>query len=221
MKNLFRYGVDRPVWTWLLLIIGIVLVIFNHYYLWIPGIILLLCGIALVLHTYRKYQLVDNVIYNYDLTTTQKILDVGTDKGYFLTHIAKAAGYIAFVTGIEDQRHNQIHKARKNARKEKVQNRVNIIHGDVRHLPFPGNSFNLVTSLGRGKKSAIDDYPAICNDILRVLKPNGRFILISNQFNIKQVASYLRRHDEVKLYQVNAGKGNRLKWGTLIAVKTI
>lgn len=221
MKDLFRYGVDRPILTWFLLIIGIVLVIFNHYYLWIPGIVLLLCGIALILHTYRKYRLVDNVIYNYDLSTTQKILDVGTDKGYFLTHVAKAAGYVAFATGIEDQRHNRINQARKNARKAKVQNRVNIIHGDVRHLPFPGSSFNLVTSLDHGRKSAVDDYPAICDDVLRVLKPNGRFILISSQSNVKQVAEYLRRHDGVELRRDDSGKGSRLKWGTLIAVKTI
>ena len=224
MKKLFRYGVDRPILTWLLLIVGIILIIFNHYYLWIPGLILLLVGIMLVLHTYRKYQIVDNLIYNCDLKTAQKILDVGTGRGYFMTHVAKAAGYIAFVTGIEDQRHDRITKARKNARKEKVQNRVNIIHGDVRHLPFPEASFNLVTSLGRkrrGRKAKTNAYQAVCDDILRVLKQDGRFIMVSDQADIDRFANYLHHQDGVKLSCTSSSKWNNFKWGTLTAIKTI
>ncbi|XIF19385.1 MAG: class I SAM-dependent methyltransferase [Acetilactobacillus jinshanensis] len=171
-------------------------------------------------YTLRKYSWVQTIIQHLDLRTAAKILDMGTGKGYFLTHVTKAAGPVAYVTGIEGKNQYTIHKARKNAKMEHVNNRVNVIHGDVRHLPFPNDSFNLITAMDT-KNSFMEDHDAedvkqIYREIVRVLKQYGSFVLVSNQKNVNRIYKYLNTLDGVEVQRShNTSKFDLLHWGKL------
>lgn len=203
MKKLLRYGVDAPVITWTSVILGIILILFDYDFSWLLGILLLLLAVIIMAYTIRKYTWVQNIIRHLDLRTASKILDVGTGKDFFLTHVTKAAGPVAFVTGIESKNQYVINKARKNAKKEHVNNRINVIHGDVRHLPFPNDSFNLITAMDT-KDSFMDDRDTedvhqIYHEIIRVLKQYGSFVLVSNQKNVNRIYNYLDTLDGIQV----------------------
>ena len=224
MRNLFRYGVDRPILTWGTLILGAALIIFHHNYIWLLGVILVVISFVTIWHTLSKYQLVELVIRHCNLRTARKILDIGTGKGFFMTHVTRAAGYVAFTTGIEDQGQDQIKKARKNTRRERVSNRVNVIHGDVRHLPFPEASFSLITvmdspgNLISNRRS--NGYQQVCNEIIRVLKEYGRFLMIGNRKNVNRIYQYLNQQDGVQAKTLpNPQRWNLLHWGILTMQK--
>ncbi|WP_425640427.1 class I SAM-dependent methyltransferase [Acetilactobacillus jinshanensis] len=175
-------------------------------------------------YTIRKYTWVQNIIRHLDLRTASKILDVGTGKDFFLTHVTKAAGPVAFVTGIESKNQYVINKARKNAKKEHVNNRINVIHGDVRHLPFPNDSFNLITAMDT-KDSFMDDRDTedvhqIYHEIIRVLKQYGSFVLVSNQKNVNRIYNYLDTLDGIQVKRSHTtSKFDILHWGELTLKK--
>ena len=224
MKRLFRYGVDAPLITWGSFVLGIILILLNYRDSWALGIILWLLAIGITMHTLRKYAWVERIIQHCNLQTAAKILDVGTGKGFFMVHVAKAAGHVAFVTGIEDRSQVTIRNARKNARKERVGNRVNVIHGDVRHLPFPGDSFNVVTAMDTKHSFVADQDPKdvkqIYGEIVRVLKQYGTFILVSNQKNVNRIYDQLKSWDDVQVKRShNSTRWNAFRWGQLVLKK--
>lgn len=49
--------------------------------------------------------------------------------------------------------------------------------GDMAHLPFPDNSFDVVTSFLALMHIPLEDRPAVFREVRRVLKPGGRMIL--------------------------------------------
>lgn len=223
LLTLKRYGLDRPLLTWFLALLGIGLMIWKFLTFWWLGILLILWSGLLVYQTSRKNQLVDYVLRHFDLSTMRKILDVDTDHGFFLVKVAKYAGRIGYVTGIEDQRHNHTKKARKNVKFAHVQNRVNIIHGDLRHLPFARASFDMITALGnhRGVFEHLNSkqYQPVLADIQRVLKPNGVLLIVSNQFAINQLAQALTDTKAFNVTSTHSNHWDAVRWGSLKAVK--
>jgi arsenite methyltransferase len=131
------------------------------------------------------------------LQGNERVLDVGCGRGLLLINVAKRLPHGRAV-GIDlwsqiDQSQNSRKATLVNARLEEVSDRVEIHDGDMRTLPFPDASFDVVVaSLSihniespQGRKQAIQE-------IQRVLKPGGRLALM-DIFHIKQMASQARQ----------------------------
>ena len=223
MRKLFRYGNGWQ--TLICFIVGLVLVMIRQDYVWVLGLLDLVCfllELRTLVKTSQRFRLIDDLIQHCDLRTVPKILDINTGCGYFMTQIAKAAGSIAFVDGIEDQRANRIRAARKNARHANVYNRVNVIHGDVCHLPFPDTYFNLVTLTvyNARLKSGVDVAKNVIAEALRVLKRNGRLLIVSDRKAVLPLRKTLASRNGVNFHSA-AFNRRKAGWQALIAKKMI
>jgi D-alanine-D-alanine ligase len=76
-----------------------------------------------------------------------------------------------------DRSHYLINKARQTNLQERLG--VNFKEGDARKLPYNEDTFNVVMILGNsfGYFESIDDDIRILREVMRVLRPNGRFLL--------------------------------------------
>lgn len=107
------------------------------------------------------------------LTGAEQVLDVATAAG----HTALAlAPYAAHVTGI-DLTHEMLVQARAQAAAKGVTN-VAYQEGDAEALPFPGDTFDVVTC--RIAAHHFPDVRRFCAEAYRVLKPGGRLVIIDN-----------------------------------------
>lgn len=131
------------------------------------------------------------------LQGNERILDVGCGRGLLLIEAARRLPHGRAV-GIDhwsqvDQSQNSREATLSNARLEGVSDRVEIHDGDMRTLPFPDASFDVVVASlsihniesAQGRKQAIQE-------VQRVLKPGGRVALM-DIFHVKQMASQARQ----------------------------
>ena len=123
----------------------------------------------------------------------ESVLDVGCGRGLFLIDAAKRlkAGK---ATGVDiwdtaELSGNSAEAVQRNAKASGVQGRVKIETADVRQLPFPGDSFDVVlSSLALHNISSGEERAKAVNEIARVLKPGGYLAI----FDIFQTASYAK-----------------------------
>ncbi|BFH63701.1 class I SAM-dependent methyltransferase [Paenibacillus azoreducens] len=116
----------------------------------------------------------------------EKVLDVGCGRGLVLNAAArrlttgKAVG--VDIWNKQDQSGNDPEVTRANARIEGVADRVEIISGDARNMPFTDNDFDVVVSslAIHNIKNSVDRSRAL-GEIMRVLKPGGRFAILDFQ----------------------------------------
>lgn len=100
--------------------------------------------------------------------TAGKLLDVGCGPGWFLKDLVKTFQNIEF-TGC-DLSERMVYHAKNN-----LSPKVNVVVGDAQNLPFPSNSFDIVTST-----LAFHHFPQpdkAISEFHRVLKPNGLMIV--------------------------------------------
>jgi arsenite methyltransferase len=107
----------------------------------------------------------------------EQVLDVGCGRGLLLVGAAKRlqAGH---AVGLDIHNHNGAAAAMENARIEGVAERIELKDGDVRELPIPDASFDIIVSSlaihtisdAAGRESAI-------REMARVLKPGGQLAL--------------------------------------------
>src|SRR5665213_167551 len=97
-----------------------------------------------------KFQVWERILDDLQLRGDERVLDMGCGRGAVLTAVARRlkAGR---VTGVDlwsthDQSGNARDVTLRNAALEGVQDRVEIETGDMRALPFPDGSFDLVVS---------------------------------------------------------------------------
>lgn len=116
----------------------------------------------------------------------ERVLDVGCGRGLVLNAAAqrlstgKAIGIDIWNT--RDQSGNHPEATIANARTEGVAERVEIVDGDVRRMPFEDNDFNIVvSSLTIHNIPNADDRLQALSEIMRVLKPGGRFAILDFQ----------------------------------------
>ena len=112
----------------------------------------------------------------------ERVLDVGCGRGLLLVGAARrlASGR---AVGIdlwrgEDQSANTPEAALANARHEGVAARVEVVTGDMRALPFPDSSFDVIVSgWAVHNLDAIEDRRTALAEMVRVVKPGGAILL--------------------------------------------
>lgn len=126
----------------------------------------------------------------------ETVLDMGCGRGLLLVAAAKrlisgkAHGVDLWQT--QDQSGNGLEATLVNARAEKVAEKIEIQTADIRYLPFADQMFDAVASSlvihnipdEKGRQQAL-------LEMLRVLKPGGRFVLFDIQYG-KKYAEFLK-----------------------------
>jgi ubiquinone/menaquinone biosynthesis C-methylase UbiE len=143
-----------------------------------------------------KLQLRDRVIASIPWRGNEMVLDVGCGHGLMLIAAAKRLT-TGKAVGVDlwqkaDQAGNSLKATLHNVHLEQVADRVTLNDGDARKLMFGDNAFDVILSSwaihniydASGRELAI-------REIIRVLKPGGRLILVDIQ-HIKQYERVLR-----------------------------
>ncbi|WP_432926452.1 class I SAM-dependent methyltransferase [Microbispora sp. CA-135349] len=202
-----NYGVDAPAVLTGLTVGGVLetaLAVWLFAIGWVvPAVVLLIgggvliIGAALFAHTTLrgKFRVWDAELDRLGLSGDERVLDLGCGRGLVLL---KAAARVpgGAATGVDlwthDQSGNSGEATLANARAEGVADRVALVTADVRGLPFPDATFDLVVSSlvvhnitdAEGRASAV-------REALRVLKPGGRLRLADIR-NAHRYAEVLR-----------------------------
>src|SRR5438128_1347582 len=129
-----------------------------------------------------KFQVWDEVLDGLHLRGDEHVLDMGCGRGAVLTAVARRLT-TGRITGVDiwstkDQSGNARDVTVRNASLEGVSDRVQIETGDMRALPYPDATFDLVVS-----SLAIHNIPSNADrkraiaEGFRVLKPGGRMVI--------------------------------------------
>ncbi len=184
--NYGYYGL--PILSIMTVIIILISIIIFFLYSKIFGFILICFGLY-VLISYLISQILIHKIDKKDFNDILKIegneyvLDVGCGLGRMTIMIAKNLKD-GKVVGIDiwDKKQlwsNTPEKAYLNAYIEGVREKVEFKYGDVFQIPFPDNTFDLVTCSGLLNNLKGDERKIrALSEIRRVLKPDGKFLLI-------------------------------------------
>jgi arsenite methyltransferase len=164
----------------------------------------LLCGLTLFqtipsyLYSTRqgKFALWAELLDDLRLRGDERALDMGCGRGAILSMLAKIVPHGRAV-GLDlwrpqDQSGNSLEATWRNLDAEGVRNRCDLLTGDMRTMPFPDSTFDLVVSSlaihnikgHRARVQAIDE-------AVRVLKPGGR-LLIADLMRTRAYAKRLR-----------------------------
>ncbi|MBX6383471.1 MAG: class I SAM-dependent methyltransferase [Microbispora sp.] len=170
----------------------------------IPAVVLLIGGIILVAgaavfaHTTLrgKFKVWDAEIDRLGLKGDERVLDMGCGRGLVLLKVAarlssgKATGIDLWVT--KDQSGNSQDATWANARAEGVADRVELVTGDMRDLPFDDATFDLVvSSLAVHNIPDAEGRAQAVREAFRVLKPGG-LLRLADFRNTRQYAEVLR-----------------------------
>jgi arsenite methyltransferase len=131
---------------------------------------------------YGKFQVWSEILDTLRLRGDERVLDLGCGRGAVLTAIARRLT-TGTVTGIDlwsahDQSGNARDATLQNASLEGVQERINVQTGDMRQLPFPDASFDVVvSSLAIHNINSNDGRAQAVREAWRVLRPGGRLAI--------------------------------------------
>lgn len=107
-----------------------------------------------------------------------RVLDIGTGSGLLAIELARVKGCQFDITAI-DISENMIKQAQNNARQYSVGSRIKFMVATAAALPFADESFDLVMSYA--SLHHWFDPVAVFNEIGRVVKQNGTFIIRDNK----------------------------------------
>lgn len=157
------------------------------------------------------------------LKGTERVLDVGCGRGLMLIGAAKrlttgtAVG--VDIWQAEDLSGNRAEATLENARREGVESRTRVETADMRTLPFPDASFDVIVS-----KAAIHnlysraDRAKALGEISRVLAPGGR-VLIDDIRHLNEYEAGLRSHKLTEFVRLGSPLLSAfltvLTWGSL------
>ena len=165
----------------------------------------------------------DRILDSLHLRGNEEVLDMGCGRGAVLTAVARRLT-TGRVTGIDiwskkDQSGNARDVTVRNASLEGMSDRVQIETGDMRALPYPDATFDLVVSslAIHNIPSKADQKKAVAEGF-RVLKPGGRIVIA----DIRTTALYEEALRELGASNVERRRlGWRFWWGNPIAATTL
>jgi arsenite methyltransferase len=177
------------------------------------------------LHTTRrgKFLVWAEILDNLKLRGDERVLDAGCGRGAVLTMVAKRLPR-GRVVGIDiwskrDQSGNSAEAAEDNLAAEGVRERCELMTGDMRSMPFPDASFDLIVSSlaihnipgSAGRSRAIDE-------IARVLAPGARVAIA----DLACTGSYAQRLRALGFIGVKLRRlGWRFWWGPRFPATTL
>ena len=129
-----------------------------------------------------KFHVWDEILDDLHLRGGERVLDLGCGRGAVLNAVARRLT-TGRVTGIDlwsahDQSGNSRDVTMRNASLEGVEDRIEIETGDMRALPFPDASFDVVvSSLAIHNIHSNADRARAVAEAWRVLKPSGRLAI--------------------------------------------
>jgi ubiquinone/menaquinone biosynthesis C-methylase UbiE len=126
-------------------------------------------------------------------------VDLGSGRGNDVIRMADEVGVTGYVYGI-DISEGMVAKANANLDKFEVEN-AKILQAELEKLPLDDNSVNLVISNCTINHAA--DKQAVWNEIFRILKPEGRFV-VSDIYATNPIADEYR-NDPVAVAECWAG----------------
>ncbi len=138
--------------------------------------------------------------------TGEVCVDLGSGRGTDVLRMAELVGETGFVYGI-DISDGMLGKARRNAEKFGVTN-VSYVNCELEKLDLPDKLADLVISNCTLNHAA--DKQAVWNEIYRILKKGGRFV-ISDIYAIREIADEYR-NDPVAVAECWAGSVTRTEY---------
>jgi len=131
------------------------------------------------------------------LTGSEQVLDLGCGRGALLLTVAhrlttgQAIGLDLWRA--KDQSGNTEAATRRNAEIEGLTDRIDLVTGDMRALPFDDAGFDLVvSSLALHNIPSTEDRDKAVNEAMRVLRPGGR-LLLADALHTDAYAAALRK----------------------------
>lgn len=113
-------------------------------------------------------------------TQPNRILDIATGTGDLAINLAKTDAQEIIGLDISD---GMLEVGRKKIAEKKLDNKIKMILGDSENLPFDDNSFDAIT-VAFGVRN-FEDLDKGLSEILRVLKPNGTFVILETSVPTK------------------------------------
>jgi len=170
-----------------------------------------------------KFHQWNRILNNLHLQGDENVLDMGCGRGAVLTAVAIRLR-TGRVTGVDiwstqDQSGNAKEVTLRNASLEGVSDRVHIDTGDMRALPYPDATFDLVVSslAIHNIRSNADRKQAIA-ECFRVLKPGGRIVIA----DIRATSLYADALRALGASNVERRRlGWRFWWGNPIAATSL
>jgi SAM-dependent methyltransferase len=184
--------------------------------------VLFLATVGLMVHSSRRGKLIerDRLLDALALSGDEDVLDVGCGRGLLLLGAAKrlprgrAVGVDLW--SAKDQSDNRRSATLANAEAEGVADRVEVVDGDMRVLPFADASFDaVVSSLAIHNAPDADDRERACFEIARVLRPGGRVAVL----DLRATDEYARAFEDAGLVDV-ARTGRSLRMYPPVRVVT-
>jgi SAM-dependent methyltransferase len=143
-----------------------------------------------------KYRMRETLLHFIDLRGDELLLDAGCGRGLVLNAAARrlttGKAYGIDIWNKQDQSGNEPEVTKENARLEGVAERVEVLNGDMRAIPFPDGHFDaVISSLAVHNISNREERRRALGEMMRVLKPGGRLAILDFQ-NVREYADALR-----------------------------
>jgi len=113
-----------------------------------------------------------------DFREGEKVLEVGCGTGWALERIARQVGESEKAYGF-DLSPKMLQVARERLQKAGLMRRVEFVEGDATRIVFPDDMFDAAFSTFTLDLFDTPDIPAVLSEIRRVLRPGGRFVVLS------------------------------------------
>ncbi|MFM1651998.1 class I SAM-dependent methyltransferase [Brevibacillus sp. B_LB10_24] len=218
-----NYGIDAPNVVRNLLLLGIgclVLGVVSFYvfpekWLWLGvaiGMVLFIAFLILLIESLYmiwsskvgKYRMREKLLDFIQLRGDELLLDAGCGRGLVLIAAARrlttGKAYGIDIWSKRDQSGNEPEVTRENARVEGVAERVEVLNGDMRAIPFPDGYFDaVVSSLAVHNISNLEERRRVLGEMMRVLKPGGRLAILDFQ-HVRQYADALRELEALDVH---------------------
>ncbi len=120
----------------------------------------------------------DDIIAQLKIGPDTHVLDVGAGTAGPAVHLANATG--CRVTGVEINEVG-VEVSGRLAQNAGLADRVKVVQGDAHTLPFEDETFDLALSLN--VMNVFEDKVRVFREVLRVLKPGGRWAFLSGTFD--------------------------------------